>query len=214
MLGWEKHQVFMTEQFIPCLIDKIIKLPYEEYFGHIAEILVNKYEMDIFWEEVNKIEEKKSFFQMIKIFSEMKHGSAGSVAVKLKKMMKAEKEDDWEKFSVTLKEAVAICPQFSEILKRYAGFYGEKRLKAVGKENRMKKANGDSNIERTIREGKSNGKQILSAEMQALAVQIKAQIKVLISQGMKQEALQVLNQLKFFMPDDESLKVLEKQILE
>lgn len=56
------------------------------------------------------------------------------------------------------------------------------------------------------------GKMKAKREMKALAAQIKAQIPALLAQGMKQEALQVLKQLKTFVPEDGELEELEEQI--
>lgn len=52
----------------------------------------------------------------------------------------------------------------------------------------------------------------VSAEMRALAEQIKGKIRQLLSQGMAAEAFQVLQQLKSFIPGDPEIVELEKEI--
>ncbi|MDE6950313.1 MAG: hypothetical protein K2P64_05270, partial [Lachnospiraceae bacterium] len=86
------------------------------------------------------------------------------------------------------------------LLKRYAQFYAQRRM---------------DNAETPISSQQETAveKAPPSAEMQALAEQITAHVHVLLSQGMKAEALQVLRQLKTFLPDDKELQELENSIL-
>lgn len=184
LFGWNREVVYMTEEFMPCLVKAMAEFPYDETFVHAADVLANKPGMDNFWEEIEKTEDEAGVRQIVRIFSEVTGGTAGETAIKLKKMLQAEKEDDWERFSAALKEAVGICPLFGETLKRYAETYARHRME----------------YHRNV-------------EIQALAAQIKAQVPVLLSQGMKQEALQVLGQLRTFVPDDVELAELEKQII-
>lgn len=150
--GWEGRLIYMTEDFMPCLVKAMATLPYEEIFSHAVKTLANKPGMDNFWEELEKIEEEEELSRLIRIFSEVTEELNSRAAAHLKELLRTKKQEE-------------------------------------------KKA-------------------AVSVEMKALAKQIKAQINLLLSQGMKQEALQVLNQLKSFMPDDEELEELEKQILE
>lgn len=186
LFGWEKDTVYMTEDFMPCLVKAMARLPYEEIFVHAADVLANKPGMDNFWEEIDKIEDETEVKRLIGILSEAAGEFGGGAGKYLKKIQAAEEEDDWEGFSTALKEAIAACPQLDGILKRCAQCYAEKRMR------KAERAEG---------------------EMQTLAAQIKAQIDVLLSQGMKDEALQALRQLKTFLPDDKELLELENNIL-
>ncbi len=200
LFGWEKDVVYMTQDFMPCLVKAMAGLPYEEIFVHAAGVLANKPGMDNFREEVDKIEEEADVKRLVHIFSEVSNGAAGRAAVKLKEMLCAETEDDWERFSRALKEAAKICPALGGLLKRYAQFYAQRRM---------------DNAETPISSQQETAveKAPPSAEMQALAEQITAHVHVLLSQGMKAEALQVLRQLKTFLPDDKELQELENSIL-
>ena len=53
---------------------------------------------------------------------------------------------------------------------------------------------------------------MVSAQMQQLGAQIKKKIRQLLEQGMAAEALQTLEQLKTFLPEDTELAGLEKEI--
>lgn len=55
---------------------------------------------------------------------------------------------------------------------------------------------------------------VVSPEMQQLAVQIKGQIQVLLSQNLYEEANGILSQLKTFVPMDEEMAVMEQAIRE
>lgn len=215
-LDWEKDVVYMTEDFMPCLVRAMAKLPYEEIFMHAADVLANKPGMDNFWDEIDKIENEAEVRQLIGILSETAGEFGEGAGRYLREMQAAEEEDDWERFSAVLKKAAMACPQLGGILKRYARFYGEKRLRDAGKANRIEKEilnRSDVSESGGQAAGESgNGQNTVSPEMQALAEQIKAQINVLLSQGMKKEALQVLGQLKTFMPKDEELSKLELRL--
>lgn len=185
--GWEDQQVCMTAEFLPALARAMAKLSFDEIFVHVANIIVNRSGIDNFWREINRIEEKEDLDRIIKIFSEIREGNARNLAGKLKEMLQAEDKDDWKRFSTAIKESMDVCPQLGGILKRCAQCYAEKRMR------KAERAEG---------------------EMQKLAAQIKAQIDVLLSQGMKDEALQALRQLKMFLPDDKELQELERHILD
>lgn len=198
---------------MPCLVKAMAKLSYEEIFAHAADVLGNKPGMDNFWEEVEKIKDEAEVKRLVRIFSEVTNGIVGEAAIKLKKMLQAEQEDDWEGFSAAIKEAVSVCPKLGSILKRYTEIYAGHRMEY--QENRKNYMEGRAGQETSAEkpEAKGNVGQEISAEMQILAAQIKAQIPILLSQGMKQEALQVLSQLRTFVPDDAELAELEKQII-
>ena len=52
----------------------------------------------------------------------------------------------------------------------------------------------------------------LSQEMKELASGIKKQLRLLIQNGMKQQALEVLMQVKQMLPQDQELEELEKEL--
>ena len=186
--GWDSGKVYMTEDFMPCLVKAMAKLPLEEIFVHAADVLANKPGMDNFWEEIDKIEDEAGIKQLITILSETAGEFGGGAGKYLKKMQAAEEKDDWEGFSTAIKEAVSICLSLSGILKCYAEIYAKRRM------------------EKNVRE-----KQTVSVEMQVLAAQVKTQIRMLLSQGMRREALQVLEQLKNLVPDDKEFSELERE---
>lgn len=216
--GWDDQQVCMTAEFLPALAGAMAKLSFDEIFSHVADIIINRSGTDNFWREVNKIEKKEELDKIIRVFSEMTEGNGGAAALHLREMSLAEERDNWEEFSAALKEAVSICPRLSGILKRYARFYGEKRLGDAGRADRTEKEilSDSDTAEAVGRYTEENGscRGTVSPEMQALAAQIKTQINVLLSQGMEKEALQVLGQLKTFMPEDKELQELERKTLE
>lgn len=212
--GWDSGKVYMTEDFMPCLVRAMARLPYEEIFVHAADVLANKPGMDNFWEEIDRIEDEGEVRQLVGILSETA-GEFGERAGKyLKKMQEAEERDDWEGFSAALKEAAAACPQLAGVLKRCAQCYAGKRMRrAEEAEKEILNISDASEADGCITEESGNCQTIVSAEMQALAAQIKAQISVLLSQGMKNDALQALRQLKTFMPEDKELLELENSML-
>lgn len=214
--GWEDQQVCMTAEFLPALARAMAELPFDDIFSHVADIIINRSGTDNFWRELNKIEKKEELDRVIKVFSVMTEGNGGAAALHLRKMVLAEERDNWEEFSAALKEAVSVCPQLGGMLKRCARFYGEKRLKDIGKADRAEKEilsdSGTVEADRRTPEESGNCRGTVSPEMQALAAQIKAQINVLSSQGMKEEALQVLGQLRGMIPEDKELNELEKNI--
>ena len=54
--------------------------------------------------------------------------------------------------------------------------------------------------------------EVISMQMEQLGKQIKKKIEVLLEQNLIAEAQQALTQLKQFLPNDEELDVLEKEI--
>lgn len=214
--GWEDQQVCMTAEFLPALARAMAELPFDDILSHAADIIINRSGTDNFWREVNKIEKKEELDRIIKVFSEMTEGNGGVAAICLRKMILAEEGDEWEGFSAAIKESAAVCPQLGGILKRHARFYGEKRLKGVGKAEGAEKEilshpNALDSDGRAAEES-GNCQNTVSPEMQALAEQIKEQINIFLSQGMKKEAMQVLGQLKTFIPEDEELSELELRL--
>lgn len=206
LLGWEKRQVFMTEQFIPCLVKAMEELPYEEFYVYVANILANKPGMDIFWEEIEKIKDEAGSIRLIRILSEVTGDFGDKTGKRLQEMLKAEKEDNWEGFSAALKKTVEVCAPLGEILKRYAQFYAKRRMEKA-KEKNAENISASNTTEKADVQGTGQSPAV-SAELQALADQVKAQIPILLAQGMKQEAIQVLEQLRSLMPEDEELEEL------
>lgn len=216
LLGWESEVVCITKDFMLCLVKAMAKLPREEIFVRAADVLANKPGMDNFWEEIDKIEDETEIKQLVRILSETDGEFGGGAGICLRKMQTAEENDDWEGFSEALKEAAVACPQLGGILKRYARFYGEKRLKDAGKADRAEEeilSHPDVlNSDRRMVEESGDCQRNISPEMQALAEQIKARINVLLSQGMREEALQTLRQLREFIPEDREILELEIKI--
>lgn len=210
--NWDSGKVYMTEQFMPCLVKAMAQFPYEEIFVHAADVLANKPGMDNFWEEVEKMEDEAEVRQIVRILSEVTGGLTGEAAIKLKEMLQAEEKDDWQTFGKELKKAVESSPRLSGILKRYAGLYAERRIKGTEEENAVKNADRHGGAERVTGEAGTDSEQSVSDEMLTLAAQIKGQIRALLSQGMRREAMQVLNQLKTFVPEDEELLELDNEI--
>lgn len=182
--GWEKPQVYMTEELMPCIVRAISEFPYDKIFAHVADILVNRPGMDNFWEAMEEIEEEEKLGRAVRVFSEMTQGAGSMAAADLKEMLNAEKKEDWKNFSEHLKKAVGACPHLGKLLKRYAYFYAKHRSEKAEEKDRAGK------------------------EKQALAAQIKAQIRILFEQGMRQEAVEALEQLRRVMPEDKELEEL------
>lgn len=308
MLNWQEREVIITEEFLPTLVKAMAELPYEEIFAHAADILVNRPNMENFWEEIEKIEEPEELWRLGRVLSEVKLPSFGRyrqivdvymrnasgkklrslqtlremmeekgigkesaqdgkgtlsvrqryfwvklketaavragmdktggleevknllgdyvsdcldfygefyterafegemeflpapcrAAVKLREVLAAQEKDDWAAFSDAVKTVAGVFPDMSETLKMYAGLYAEER--AARKDGRP------ASSEQPSAE--------IPAEMKILAGKIKAQIPILLSQGMAAEAQQVLQQLKMLTPGDEELVELEQKIKE
>ncbi len=157
----------------------------------------------------NCLEFYGEFFQERAFEDEMEFLPVGCRAVvKLRKMLEAQKEDNWEAFSAAMKETVAIAPEFGGTLKEYVRLYAERKAAKKGSSSQEAGDSADGKAETLKR---SDGE--VSAEMETLAARIKEQIPILIKQGMKEQALQVLRQLKTLMPEDEELKEWEKRFL-
>lgn len=207
---WDKPQVPISEELIPCIVRAMAELPHDNIFVHIADLLVNRPGMDNFWKEIGKIEEKEELGRIIGILSEMTEGTGGMAAVYLKKMLADEKEDNWKAFSDDVKRAVKRCTPLGGLLKRYAGFYAEDRMKRTKETERLKKGEGNLKVKADSLSGEKSvsEERTSSAELQKLANQVKIQIRRLYEQGMRQEAVQALEQLKCLTPADKELRKL------
>ncbi len=311
-LGWEKEQVYIIENFVPCLVEAMAKLSFEEIFAHAANVILNRPGAELFLDEIKKVENQDGISRLWRIFSEvtvpsferfeeiadyclkdasvrkirnlekvsgaMERGSvrrdyfcmklseagafcigrdddgasgggvsckqemdyialtkllashvktcfdfygnffkekafegemaflpnSGRAAVKLREMLEAAENDNWEMFSKALKEVVNIYPESGGTLKKYAGLYAERRI-SKQEEQEKRTVKGEKNADAGA---PSQG---VSAEMQALAAQIKAQIPLLLSQGMTEQAKQIIEQLKMLVPEDEEIEKLEKK---
>ncbi len=312
-LGWEKEQVYITENFIPCLVEAMAKLSYEEIFVHAADTILNRPGAELFLDEIKKVENEDGISRLWRIFSEvtipsfehfqeivdyclkdasvrkirnlekisgaMERGSVrmdyfcmklseagvfcigrdddgessgediykldmdyttltnllashvktcldfygnffkekafegdmaflpkpGRAAIKLREMLEAAENDHWEMFSKALKEVVSIYPESGGTLKKYAGLYAEKRI-SKQEEQEKRTVKGEKNADAGALSPE------VSAEMQALAAQIKSQIPLLLSQGMTGQAKQIIEQLKMLVPGDEEVAELERKI--
>ena len=97
-------------------------------------------------------------------------------------------ETDWNGRLEYLGKAVKIWPEMGETVKKYAKLLGEEQEK----------------IEDKAKEARS--------ELQIMAEQIKAQVKVMLENGMKDQALEIVKQLRQMLPDDKEIAKLEKEL--
>ncbi len=335
--GWDEKQVLMSDEFFPGLVKAMAELPYQEIFTHAADILANRPDMEKFWVEVEKIEEKEQLLRLGRIFSGVEiptfdryrqivdtymwnaskkkirnlqeilqeetedekerengvfstHNDAPSIrngtpsarqryfllkleeaavirigwketgdgklgstqeygiddlqetletyvknclefygeffqerafegemeflpigcraAVKLQKMLEAQKANNWETFSTAMKETVAVAPEFGDTLKEYVRWYAEWKAAKKGSSSQEATNSTDRKVE-TLKQPDGEA----SAEIEMLAARIKEQIPILMKQGMKEQAFRVLQQLKTLMPEDKELAEWEKTIL-
>lgn len=109
------------------------------------------------------------------------------VAVRFRDLLDAQLAGDKARISECLKKAVGVFPAFDESLKAYARFYAEWEKARLEEEQ-------------------------ISPEMRELAGQIKGKVLELLEQNLVIEALQVVQQLKTFTPNDPEIAALEKQI--
>lgn len=207
---WNKPQVPISENLIPCIVRAMAEHPCDKIFVHAADLLVNRPGMDNFWEEIGKIEEKEELGRIVGILSEMTGGTGGMAAVYLKRMLAAEKEDNWKAFSDDVKKTVKLCTPLGGLLKRYASFYAEDRMKRAKEAERVRKEerNLEVKADGLCGEKSASEEQASSGELQKLAKQVKIQIRRLYEQGMRQEAMQALEQLRYLTPADKELKEL------
>lgn len=114
------------------------------------------------------------------------------VAVKWAQVIQGQLDNDREKVSRYLKEAIGLFPDLDDSIRFYVRCYAaSEELKMNAEEEKAREAN---------------------AQMRTLAIQVKAKIPGLLAQGMTDEAYQILQQLKALVPDDEELPELEKRI--
>jgi len=109
------------------------------------------------------------------------------LAVKLRDVLEAQDEDNRQKIGECLKAAVGVCPKYDDMLRVYTRLYADWEKERLNKPE-------------------------ISPEMQMLAKQIKEKIQELLDKNMVVEALQVLQQLKTFVPDDPEIAAMEKDI--
>lgn len=67
-IGWDKEMVYITEDFIPALVKAMARLPYEDIFSHAAKVLTDRPGMDIFRDELGKIEKEEELSRLTRIF--------------------------------------------------------------------------------------------------------------------------------------------------
>lgn len=109
------------------------------------------------------------------------------VAVRFKALLDAQLADDRKQIAECLKKAVGVFPDFDDAVKAYVRLYGE------WEKARIEEAQ-------------------ITPEMRELAEQIKGKVRELLEQNLVVEALQVVQQLKAFLPNDPETAELEKQI--
>ena len=108
-------------------------------------------------------------------------------ALEIEKMLSCE-ETDWNGRLEYLGKAVKIWPEMGETVKNYARLLGEQQEK----------------IEDQAQKAKS--------ELQIMAEQIKGQVKIMLENGMKDQALGIVKQLRQMLPDDREVIKLEKEL--
>lgn len=108
-------------------------------------------------------------------------------AVRFRELLDAQLADDRKRIGEALKKVVGVFPGFDEAVKAYVKLYAE------WEKARLEEAR-------------------ITPEMRALAEQIKGKVQELLEQNLVIEALQVVQQLKTFIPNDPDIAALEKQI--
>lgn len=109
------------------------------------------------------------------------------VAVRFRDLLDAQMTGDRKQIGECLKKAVGVFPGFDEAVKAYTRLYADWEKTRIEEEQ-------------------------VSPEMRALAEQIKGKVQELLAQNLIIEALQVVQQLKTFIPNDPEITELERQI--
>lgn len=120
----------------------------------------------------------------------------GRAAVMLQRALDAQSEGDIKAVSAALKESIKIYPPITNVVRAYTELFAARQKARM---NEQKRAEQQESL-------------MVSAQMQQLGTQIKKKIRQLLEQGMAAEALQTLEQLKTFLPEDTELEGLEKEI--
>lgn len=120
----------------------------------------------------------------------------GRAAVMLQRALDAQSEGDIKAVSAALKESITIYPPITNVVRAYTELFAARQKARM---NEQKRAEQQESL-------------MVSAQMQQLGAQIKKKIRQLLEQGMAVEALQTLEQLKTFLPEDTELAGLEKEI--
>lgn len=120
----------------------------------------------------------------------------GRAAVMLQRALDAQSEGDIKAVSAALKESIKIYPPITNVVRAYTELFAARQKARM---NEQKRAGQQESL-------------MVSAQMQQLGAQIKKKIRQLLEQGMAAEALQTLEQLKTFLPEDTELEGLEKEI--
>lgn len=112
------------------------------------------------------------------------------VAVRLRRVLKAEEEGDIAKFREELTACIGIFGPINDALHYFGKMYASRREQELAESRRI------------------------SDEMQALARQVKKQLCNFIAKGDKKTAYSIWQQLHALTPDDPELAVLERQCRE
>jgi glycosyltransferase involved in cell wall biosynthesis len=120
----------------------------------------------------------------------------GRAAVMLQRALDAQSEGDIKAVSAALKESIKIYPPITNVVRAYTELFAARQKARM---NEQKRTEQQESL-------------MVSAQMQQLGAQIKKKIRQLLEQGMAAEALQTLEQLKTFLPEDTELEGLEKEI--
>ncbi len=120
--------------------------------------------------------------------------SSCQVAVYMNQALRAEETEGWKKAVEKYKKCLGIFVSLDKSINIYIELY----MKEVKRKE----------------EQKLQSTKVVSKEMQELAFQIKEKIYFLMEQDKLQEAFDVLQQLKQFMPIDSEMETIESEIIE
>ena len=120
----------------------------------------------------------------------------GRAAVMLQKALDAQKEGNIKAVSTALKESIEFYPALTRVVRAYTELFAARQKAELNEQKKMEQQEA----------------LMVSMQMQQLGAQIKKKICQLLEQGMAAEALQTLEQLKDFLPEDTELEELEKEI--
>lgn len=120
----------------------------------------------------------------------------GRAAVMLQKALDAQKEGNIKAVSTALKESIEFYPALTRVVRAYTELFAARQKAKLNEQKKMEQQEA----------------LMVSMQMQQLGAQIKKKIRQLLEQGMAAEALQTLEQLKDFLPEDTELEELEKEI--
>ena len=192
----EERKVFV-ERTMPEAVSEALALRYDYFFMKAAGADIvfdeNKKDFGKLQESFRTYSERclafyGQFFKEIAFEGEMALLPAECrVAVRIRELLEAQLSEDREQISQCLKKTVGVFPSFDEAIKAYTRLYADWEKARLEEEQ-------------------------ITPEMRALAEQIKGKVQELLAQNLIIEALQVVQQLKTFIPNDPEIAELEKQV--